>query len=244
MNLNSIYSYYTATSTAERPLFISKEAAASFSGVLSNAISQSQGHANTGYDAIFEAAAQKYNVPVNLLTAVAKVESNYRANATSRCGAMGIMQLMPRTAAWLGVQDAYDPEQNIMGGAKYLGMLLKQYDGDVDLTLAAYNAGPGTVRRYGGTVPPFAQGYVDKVKRNIGSDFTANSAGSSVTAFTAASNTPASNEEIKAVSNSIVDDLAEGLPMLLLWKVESEMRLFETINSGRETQNSIFSSDD
>lgn len=86
---------------------------------------------------IFEEAADTYGVDVNLLTAIAKQESNFTADATSSSGAMGIMQLMPATAQGLGVSDAYDPYQNIMGGAKYIGQLLSRYDGDVSLALAA-----------------------------------------------------------------------------------------------------------
>lgn len=113
---------------------------------------------------IFEEAADTYGVDVNLLTAIAKQESNFTADATSSSGAMGIMQLMPATAQGLGVSDAYDPYQNIMGGAKYISQLLSRYDGDVSLALAAYNAGSGNVAKYGG-IPPFAetQNYVSKV---------------------------------------------------------------------------------
>lgn len=115
-------------------------------------------------DDIFQQASDTYGVPVNLLKAIAKQESDFDPNATSRCGAQGIMQLMPKTAASLGVTDAYDPEQNIMGGAKYIRQMLDRYDGDVTLALAAYNAGSGNVKKYGG-VPPFkeTQDYVAKV---------------------------------------------------------------------------------
>lgn len=113
---------------------------------------------------IFEKAASTYQVPVTLLSAVAKTESNYNPNAVSRSGAQGVMQLMPATADFLGVKDAFDPEQNIMGGAKYLSQLLERYEGDIQLALAAYNAGSGNVAKYGG-IPPFneTQNYIKKV---------------------------------------------------------------------------------
>lgn len=117
-------------------------------------------------DKIFEQAAQKYSVPVELLKAIGKAESDFTADAVSRSGAQGIMQLMPGTAQDLGVTDSFDPEQNIMGGAKYISQLLKKYDGDTSLALAAYNAGMGNVKKYGG-IPPFeeTQNYVVKVTR-------------------------------------------------------------------------------
>lgn len=113
---------------------------------------------------LFERAAQRYDVPVNLLKAIGYAESAFQVNATSHCGAQGIMQLMPATAKYLGVQDAYDAEQNIMGGAKYISELLTRYDQDIPLALAAYNAGSGNVAKYGG-IPPFqeTQNYVVKV---------------------------------------------------------------------------------
>ncbi|PXV85670.1 transglycosylase-like protein with SLT domain [Lachnotalea glycerini] len=113
---------------------------------------------------IFERAANKYNISVNLLKAVGKQESNFNADAVSRCGAQGIMQLMPATASSLGVTDSFDPEQNIMGGAKYLSELLNTYDGNISYALAAYNAGGNNVNKYGG-IPPFkeTQDYVVKV---------------------------------------------------------------------------------
>ncbi len=119
-------------------------------------------------DSIFAEASEKYGVSVDLLKAVAKAESNFNPEATSHCGAMGIMQLMPSTAESLGVTDAYDPYQNIMGGAKLLSQLDKLYDGNVKLMLAGYNAGPGNVEKYGG-VPPFeeTQNYVVTVMKYL-----------------------------------------------------------------------------
>jgi len=120
-------------------------------------------------DAIFDAAGQKYNISPNLLKAVAKVESNFQADVTSRVGAMGIMQLMPGTAKYLGVDDPYNAEQSIMGGAKYLREQLDRFEGDVELALAAYNAGWPAVIKHGG-IPPFreTQAYVPKVLSYMG----------------------------------------------------------------------------
>lgn len=120
---------------------------------------------------IFQRAAEQYNVPLSLLKAVAKAESGFRVGAVSHCGAQGIMQLMPKTAASLGVQDAFDPEQNIMAGANYLSQKLRQYNGNIPLTLAAYNAGSGNVKKYNG-IPPFQEthNYIDKVLGYMDSD--------------------------------------------------------------------------
>jgi len=135
---------------------------AAFHDVLASRTSLSSGSADL--DTIFDAAGLRYNIPPNLLKAVAKVESNFRPNITSSKGAMGIMQLMPGTASYLGVTDAYNPEQNIMGGAKYLREQIDRFDGDVSLALAAYNAGWPAVVKHGG-IPPFkeTQNYVPKV---------------------------------------------------------------------------------
>ena len=115
-------------------------------------------------DAIFNEAASKYGVDVKFLKSIAKCESDFSTECTSHSGAMGIMQLMPQTAASLGVTNAYDPYQNIMGGARYISEKLTQYNGDKSLALAAYNAGSGNVAKYGG-IPPFkeTQNYVAKV---------------------------------------------------------------------------------
>lgn len=101
------------------------------------------------YEDIFAKASKTYGVDVNLLKAVAQTESNFNPKAVSKAGAVGVMQLMPGTATYLGVKDRYDPEQNIMGGAKYLAELLEYWDGDVEKSLASYNAGSGNVKKYG-----------------------------------------------------------------------------------------------
>lgn len=109
-------------------------------------------------------AAKTHGVDPRLVAAVAHHESGFNANAVSRVGAVGIMQLMPDTARFLGV-NAYDARQNVLGGTRYLRTLLDTFHGDLDLTLAAYNAGPGAVQRYGG-VPPYreTQAYVKNVR--------------------------------------------------------------------------------
>jgi soluble lytic murein transglycosylase-like protein len=118
-------------------------------------------------------AGTQHNIDVDLLAAVVKAESGGRANAVSRVGARGLMQLMPGTARDLGVDDAFRPDQNIAGGTAYLDYLLDRYDprGDkhgLDLALAAYNAGPAAVDRYHG-IPPFREtrAYVARVEREF-----------------------------------------------------------------------------
>jgi soluble lytic murein transglycosylase-like protein len=110
-------------------------------------------------------AAEKYQLPEALILAVMAVESNFDSRALSGKGAMGLMQLMPSTARELFVADAWDPAQNIEGGARYLRLLANQYSGDLIKTLAAYNAGPDAVRRAGEAVPniPETREYVRKV---------------------------------------------------------------------------------
>lgn len=115
-------------------------------------------------NAYFEQAAKTYDVDAKLLKCIAYAESNFNPNATSASGAMGIMQLMPAACSDYGVENAYDAEQCINGGAAIISKMLDRYDGDVSLALAAYNAGPGNVDKYNG-IPPFeeTQNYVNKI---------------------------------------------------------------------------------
>ncbi len=119
--------------------------------------------------ASIDKAASKYQLPKRLLQAVVRAESDFQVRAVSPAGAQGLMQLMPATARELGVQDPFNIDQNIDGGAKYLRSMLDQFGGDLKLALSAYNAGPGNVIKYKGRVP-FAEtcAYVNQVMRFAG----------------------------------------------------------------------------
>ncbi|MCI8427769.1 MAG: lytic transglycosylase domain-containing protein [Lachnospira sp.] len=125
---------------------------------------------------IFQDVSSEYGVDVNLLKAVAQAESGMDPNATSWCGAMGIMQLMPATAQSYGVTNPYDARQSITGGAKLLSWLLDDYNGNVSLALAGYNAGCGSVQKYGG-VPPYDEtiNYIHKINDLLGGALEADS---------------------------------------------------------------------
>jgi hypothetical protein len=121
----------------------------------------------TRYDEYIRSAATLYQIPEELVRAVMQVESNFDPRAISPAGAHGLMQLMPFTAERMMVTDIMDPRQNIMGGTRYLRILANMFNGDIHLTVAAYNAGEGAVIRYGG-IPPYeeTQHYVVKVLEN------------------------------------------------------------------------------
>ena len=118
------------------------------------------------YDTFIRGAAQRYQLPEALVRAVIHTESNYNPHAVSRVGAMGLMQLMPSTAKYLGVGKPFDPRQNIYGGTKYLRLLANRFNGDMVLVIAGYHAGAGAVQKYGG-VPPYesTRAYVRAVLR-------------------------------------------------------------------------------
>ncbi len=123
------------------------------------------------YDNIISNAARKFKVDPALIKAIIKAESNFNHEAVSPVGARGLMQLMPATAYALQVDDVFHPENNIEGGARYLRYLLNNYRGNLELTLAAYNAGETAVAKYNNNVPPFreTQNYIRRVLSYYGS---------------------------------------------------------------------------
>lgn len=178
------------------------------------------------YDAYFQEAAQTYNVPVALLIAMGKVESDFNPNATSGAGAMGIMQLMPATAASLGVSNPYDPRQNIMGGAKYIAGNIEQfknYSNGLELAIAAYNAGPGAVIKYGYQIPPCeeTQNYVKKVLGYIEIQEGRISSGG---------NSDESTEDLSAPYGQLKEAVSENVDRFFDWSVtdEKESEVTET----------------
>ena len=134
-------------------------------GATEAAVAPSQSRNKHAFDSIIQQAAQTYGVSAGLIKAVMHTESGFNIHARSPVGAQGLMQLMPATARRFNVSNPYDPQQNIMAGAKYLAWLLKRFNGNTSLALAGYNAGEGNVQKYGG-IPPFreTQDYVRRVQ--------------------------------------------------------------------------------
>lgn len=158
------------------------------------------------FDHIIQQAAQQHGVSEGLIKAVMHTESGFNVNARSPVGAQGLMQLMPATARRFNVSNAYDPQENIMAGAKYLAWLLKRFNGNTSLALAGYNAGEGNVAKYGG-VPPFreTQDYVRRVTSRYSNLYASGiSASANNNAITAnnTSNTQIQNAQVIAQSDN------------------------------------------
>jgi soluble lytic murein transglycosylase-like protein len=130
--------------------------------------SMSQSGAPENLKSLIDHAAAQTGVDPVLLESLVQAESDFNPKEVSHVGAMGLTQLMPGTAKSLGVTDPFDPAQNLLGGAKYLAQMLKQFGGDERLALAGYNAGPGAVKRFGG-IPPYkeTQHYVDRIMTRV-----------------------------------------------------------------------------
>ena len=194
------------------------------------------------YDAIFEEASRTYGVSKSLLIAVAKAESNFNPNDVSHAGASGIMQLMPGTAKSLGVKNVFDPYENIMGGAKLLRDNIKSF-GSVPLALAAYNAGPGAVKKYNG-VPPYkeTQNYVKKIMADLGdSAYNVKSnyfgQGTTVNSYNSSPSSLSANgiSALSGSSNNLFAGLGlSGNQNLLLSGVLQSILSNALLNSGRE----------
>ncbi|HIT87010.1 MAG TPA: lytic transglycosylase domain-containing protein [Candidatus Coprocola pullicola] len=226
----------SAISKNNNPLHTTNFNSASFSDALQT-VSTTQ-----SLDTIFQKAAKQYDVPVSLLKAIGKAESNFNPEAVSSAGAQGVMQLMPATAQSLGVTNPFDAEQNIMGGAKYIKQMLDRYDGDVKLALAAYNAGSGNVAKYGG-IPPFAetQNYVKKVMAYAGEDLTA---GTYVSSGISATGTVYQNQLAQSILN--FEDFTENDYLLFIESLKNDMSssLLSVINDTSDeednSQNNLF----
>lgn len=200
---------------------------ATFSDELNSAITKTNG---TNFDQIFQKASATYGIPLNLLKAVAKAESNFNPSAVSSCGAQGVMQLMPATAKSLGVTNPYDAEQNIMGGAKYLGQMLNRFNGDTKLAVAAYNAGAGNVLKYNG-IPPFkeTQNYVNKVMGYCGENISIPSSAGSLNSSSVTAEQPEQTKASSSISdNSEIKDYAL---MMELYKYKMQMNVLSIADS-------------
>lgn len=163
---NALYAAASEENTKSASLKKTTEKTSSASKTNKTSNDTSERTGSTTLKGIFERAAEKYNISYDFLVAVAKAESDFNTKCVSSAGAQGIMQVMPEEQKGLGIKDPFDAEQNIMGAAKLLKAHLKKFNGDYTLAAAAYNAGSGAVKKYGG-VPPYKEttNYVKKIKK-------------------------------------------------------------------------------
>jgi soluble lytic murein transglycosylase-like protein len=166
VNADGSISFTSRPSGANSTVAIKSDNRASRTGLPAFAPQDKDLSRYTRYDEHIRGAASLYQIPEQLVRAVIKVESDYDPRAISSAGARGLMQLMPETAERLGVKDIGDPRENIYGGVRYLRVLANMFNGDLDFTIAAYNAGENAVISHGG-IPPYAQtrDYVVKVTK-------------------------------------------------------------------------------
>ena len=188
---------------------------------------------------IFQGVSAEYGVPVKLLKAVAQAESSFDTNAVSGCGASGIMQLMPETAKSLGVEDVFNAEQNITGGAKMLAYLLDDYGGNTTLALAAYNAGSGAVAKYGG-VPPYAetQNYINKINGILGGELEADTTNISIEKKSGVNSSsaaldPTSNTNLntKTIPVKILNTQSQATEAFTYERYLKFLELYESLNA-------------
>jgi soluble lytic murein transglycosylase len=160
VNENGVRCFTDKKPAAKHTVFIKTPATATYRSKIVYRAPQS-------YDAIIAKAARKHGVASALIKSVIQAESAFDPTAISPRGAQGLMQIMPANLKALAVRDPFDPQQNIMGGTRYLKQMLQRYDNNMKLALAAYNAGPGAVDRHNHSVPPFdeTRAYVNKVIR-------------------------------------------------------------------------------
>lgn len=222
--------------------------ATDFDNVINNISSGSE-----SLDDIFNEVSNEYGVNVNLLKAVAKAESDFDTEAVSYCGAQGIMQLMPTTAESLGVEDPFDARQNITGGAKMLAYLLDDYNGNVTLALAAYNAGSGSVSKYGG-VPPYKEtlGYIDRINDILGGALSSDSTtidGAGATDLSQSICVGDTGIMVDSQNNSQQGESNQGLSALRNQITANKYNISDAVlksraSSGTSSSNVLFSYDD
>ena len=168
INIDTIFQNKIKEIEERLPISFDRKTQPSFNSYLQKSIQKNTTLNNSDINFAVSSASKKYNVSEDLIHAVIKQESSYNKDAVSKCGAQGLMQLMPATAKALGVTDAFDIYQNIDAGTKYLSEQLQTFNGNISLALAAYNAGPNAVKKYG-EIPPYSetQNYVKKILNSL-----------------------------------------------------------------------------